>query len=148
MIRASFRAQTRLRGWGEEFGPGFEDQWPECCRKPEEMILVVQIGLRRLSSAFEWSAPFAPSTEIPLSKNTSHIQASAAELKDKLTFSLSTQAGYKGKGNMQNRFWGRTAADSVPGDLSVASLFCWSCFFRLHWPWVTWSKKRRLWHLL
>lgn len=115
MLTACIRAQTLLRGWGEEFGSGFEDQWPECCRKPEEMIRMVRIDLRRLFSAFEWSAPFIPSTDIPLSENTSHIQASAAELKDKLTFSLSTQAGYKGKGNRQIIFEGEQRRIQSPG---------------------------------
>lgn len=147
MITAWFRAQTLLRGWGEEFGPGFEDQWPECWRKAEEMILMVQTGLRRLFSAFEWSTPFIPSTEIPLSKNTSHIQAPAAELKDKLTFPFSTRLDTKGRETC------KVVLEGEQQQIQSLGIYLWQVcsvgvVFQITLTPSHSEQKRRLWHLL
>lgn len=141
MLTACFRAPTLLRGWGEEFGRGFEDQWPECCRKSEEMILMVQIGLRRffffkciwmISSSY---------SQHSYSFIQEHLPHPGLTTKGQVDFFLIHPGWVQREGKHANGFWGRTAADSVPRDLSVTSLLCRSCFFRLHWPRVTWSKK-------
>lgn len=71
----------------------------------------------------------------------------SSRAKGQVDFFLIHPGWIQRKGKHANNFWGRTAADSVPGDLSMTSLFCRSCFSDCIDP-ESLGAKRRLWHLL